>query len=656
MAVAGFAIRLHRLEDSVDIPAELKPLEDLNASPKIKSQALVDQANDILANGWTRWGVGLPTLKPPVAWLDGDRGSFDYSLNSWEPLTILIPAFEYSGREDIYRLTVDFVADWLETIQKPLLEKPAAAIANIVGGSKTGAWYDMAAGLRIYRLAYVLDLVALVEPERKDLLDLLRHGLEFHHKLLCEDKYFAARSNHGLYQALGQLAAARRFETRLRHGDYVRLAEKRLEKILESHFFPSGVHKEHSPSYHYMVMGSITGALVDGVIKSPALVQLITRMEHALSWMLQPNMHLPTIGDSDPRWLSQSLVRAERLTDESLRYLLSDGQIGAFDPATVAAYYDAGYAFARMCAPELEPTLANYSFLAQHAGFHSMVHKHADHLSFTWYDRQRDILIDPGRYAYTAKTTVGSDLFKQGFWYADPKRIYVESTRAHNCVEIDDRSYPRRGVKPFGSALRLAADIGGLALTDCELTHDNGVRHRRVLIMRPNHFLLVIDMLADRSAQHDYRQWLQFAPEWTLAQVNGGFCAQADADDKRKAETLSILNLFPENPFAAPVRGQEEPRLQGWTSNGPNSLTPSTSLCAEALARASAQFGALLTFGSDASLDRTAPVFDAHGRRGLIRWRDERGDHALEIALGEAGRASVRFSEERSQAQELPVA
>ena len=627
----------------MDIPADLKPLEDLNASPKIKSQSLVDQANDILQNGWTRWGVTLPTLKPPVAWLDGDRGSFDYSLNSWEPLTVLIPAFEYSGSEDLYHLIVDFVGDWLETVQKPLLEKPAAAIAAIVGGSKTGAWYDMAAGLRIYRLAYVLDLVALVEPGRRDLLDLLRHGLEFHHKLLCEDKYFAARSNHGLYQALGQLAAARRFETRLRHGDYVKLAERRLEKILESHFFGSGVHKEHSPSYHYMVMGSITGALVDGVIKSPALVEFVTRMEHALSWMLQPNMHLPTIGDSDPRWMSQSLAQAERLTDDSLRYLLSDGQIGAFDPATVAAYYDAGYAFARMRAAELEPVLANYSFLAQHAGFHSMVHKHADHLGFTWYDRKRDIFIDPGRYAYTAKTKAGSDLFNQGFWYSDPKRIYVESTRAHNCVEIDDRSYRRRGVKPFGSALRHASDQNGLAVTDCNVAHDNGVQHRRVLVMRPNHFLLVIDELAGQGP-HDYRQWFQLAPEWTVEASSHGLSALAPANGERSAERLTILNFMPENAFAAPVRGQEKPRLQGWTSDAPNSLTPATSICVEALARSTALFVTLAVFGDGALVGPGTSMFEAQPDHGHLRWSDQSGSCALDLAFGQPGHIAASFA------------
>jgi hypothetical protein len=37
--------------------------------------------------------------------------------------------------------------------------------------------------------------------------------------------------------------------------------------------------------------------------------------------------------------------------------------------------------------------------------------------------------------------------------YSDPNRIYVETTRAHNTVEIDGLSHPRRNVQPYGSGL-----------------------------------------------------------------------------------------------------------------------------------------------------------------------------------------------------------
>jgi hypothetical protein len=402
-------------------------------------------------------------------------------------------------------------------------------------------------------------------------------------------------------------------------------------------------------------------------------------MEEVLAWMIQPDFFLATFGDSDPRRMARntpSSTLAKRFSTPGLQYILSQRLIGAEPPAGVKPYYDAGYAFARLHAPGVEPKFENASYLAQIAAFHSRVHKHADHLGFIWYDRGRDILIDPGRYAYAGKTEVGSDLFNQGFWYSDPKRIYVESTRAHNCVEIDDRSYPRRSVKPWGSALRYAGEQNGLAVTDCEVTHLRSVRHRRVLVMGPGHFLLVVDWLHDRAAAHDYRQWFQLAPAWQaesdgdgdgyvarLAAAPGapenevpehggpGHGAPGAAGDlppvpgqaSAMAETISILNLVDDNRAAPPVRGQEEPRLQGWMSDAAYSLIPTTSLCIEAIARNSGRFATLFVFGA-ATVDRPATRFNVTMRNGTVAWRDDRGRHALKLAMLEPGHVEATLT------------
>jgi hypothetical protein len=279
----------------------------------------------------------------------------------------------------------------------------------------------------------------------------------------------------------------------------------------------------------------------------------------------------------------------------------------------------------------------NASYLAQIAGFHSRVHKHADHLSFIWYDCRRDILIDPGRFGYVGSNPRGSALFEQGFWYSDPKRIYVESTRAHNCVEIDGESYPRKGVKPFGSALLFAGEQSGLAVTVCEVRHPRGVRHRRVLIMAPGRFLLTLDFLHDRLHHHDYRQWFQFAPQWQLEIGPDGVTALAPAPDDEQAAGLRVFNLLDENTMAKPVRGQEEPHLQGWHSDAANSLKPSASLGVEALDRKIGRFATLLVLDGGARLDKEATRFNATLRHGAVSWSDRHGSHVLILSLDEDG-------------------
>ena len=139
------AAQLNSLEFGA--PVLIKNLEDLNASPKLRTQALVDQAQRMEREGWERWGVSLPSLKPPIPW-EGNRGSFDYSLHALEPLTTLIPAFEHSQDQSLYKLIIDLVEDWLKVVQAPLLSDAHVSIETILKTKQRAAWYDMAVGMR----------------------------------------------------------------------------------------------------------------------------------------------------------------------------------------------------------------------------------------------------------------------------------------------------------------------------------------------------------------------------------------------------------------------------------------------------------------------------------------------------------------------------
>ncbi len=237
-------------------------------------------------------------------------------------------------------------------------------------------------------------------------------------------------------------------------------------------------------------------------------------------------------------------------------------------------------------------------YFAQIAAFHSRVHKHADDLSFVWSDRSSEILIDPARFAYAGKTEPGSDLARQGFWYSDPKRVYVELTRAHNTVEIDGRSYDRTR-KPYGSALKYAGEQGELIVTECEIHHFRTVRHWRALAMSPDRFILVVDWLLDRSGEtHDFRQFFQFHPSWTVETAAPG---RLIATRSQPDLSLAVVTLNPAQGTFRAVRGQQEPELLGWYSDKAYSLIPATTIFAEQLQTDYAVFATLFTFSSDVS-------------------------------------------------------
>ena len=181
------------------------------------------------------------------------------------------------------------------------------------------------------------------------------------------------------------------------------------------------------------------------------------------------------------------------------------------------------------------------SYLAQQAAFHSRTHKQADDLSFIWYDRGAVILIDAGSYGFLGRTESGSDLWNKGFWYSDPKRIYVESTRSHNTVEIDGMSFNRRESPPYGSAIeRWGETEDGLLFVETHALQFETVGHTRLLVLDPGNWLLVYDWLSDEAgAEHDFRQWFHFAPDLTVETQNGELRVSGRASGRESVRRLA---------------------------------------------------------------------------------------------------------------------
>nr|WP_255500741.1 heparinase II/III family protein [Caulobacter sp. 17J80-11] len=478
--------------------------------------------------------------------------------------------------------------DWVASFAAPLAGLDAeAAVTRALAGEGSQAWYDLAAGLRVYRLAYLLDL-ACRTPERGDQeIGRLADALSLHHRVLAQPRAFSGHNNHGVFQSLGQLAAARRLPELDPGGAYAALARARLQACLTAQFFDEGVHREHSPGYHQILLATLIGAREDGLLGAE-VEALTARAETALGWMITPGGGLAPLGDTERKWYGVGPGFVGRFRDPAVRALLRRGRGAPAPPLGVQAYPEAGLAFARLAGADGRP-----AYLAQGAGFHSRVHKHADHLGFVWWDRGREVLADPGRFAYLGRTEPGSDLREAGFWYADPRRIYVESTRAHNALEIDGRDHPRRDGEAFGSALKGAREADGLAVTECAFTRGDGLAFRRVLVMAPGRYLLVVDEAVDPAdAPHAARQWFTFAPEWRVARVATGFVAESATPPPERLTVLSLDGAALEGPW----RGREEPDLLGWVAETPNRLTPASTVCFRREGTA-ASFATLFAFG-----------------------------------------------------------
>ena len=337
-------------------------------------------------------------------------------------------------------------------------------------------------------------------------------------------------------------------------------------------------------------------------------------------------------------WRKPEQAERKWLTPE-MRYVVTGGKMGTPPDRHVAAFEEGGYFVVRKPSSEHPEDFSRSSYLAQIAAFHSRTHKHADDLSFVWCDRGSDILVDSGRYGYIGKTEQGSELWKQGFWYSDPRRIYCESTRAHNTLEFDGRDYPRKGVKPYGSALRRwLEDESGLVTVETECKHFGSIRRVRLLVFMPGQWLVVFDWFNDNLGEpHSVRQWFHLAPDLQLHPERQGFTVLLPGSE----EPLRVAPLLAGVATSRPYLGEEEPQMQGWWSGKERDIVPNYAFCFEMEGAPTGSIATLFDFAGQVVTATDWSKVNVSGRKGQLRWSDDAGRHTLRFERPESGPLQV---------------
>lgn len=579
------------------------------------------EAEQTLARGWVTDDARTVSLQPPIAWDEvlADHRSLHFQLHSWAPLGPLLTAFDHTRELRFLRSAMDVALDWIR--RHPTIDETSPF-----------AWYDMAIGLRAVRLGYLADVAARTPSCPDPVLESLVAGILLHAEALADESLFPAHSNHGFYFAAGQAALAERFPE-LPGMDAARSqARDRLDRLMREHFTVEGVHREHSPKYHWMVLRTVLGLRAAGLLSSQEHRGLLERAQEAFAWFVLPNGRLVMFGDTEHRLVTG--VERDDITNENLLFVLTDGREGKPPSETLRAFPASGYVVVRdEWTPEGEGGAGSY--LAQTSAFHSRTHKHADDLSFVWYDRGHEILTDAGGYGYAGKTEPGSELWKDGFWYADPKRIYVESTAAHNTVQIDDRNLPRRTVEPYGSALMRWAERGGVYSAEAGVRHWDTICHRRALLFRPSEWLVVFDWLWDEETRpHRFTQRFHFAPEVEVEATSDGRLVAELPSLEERLHVVSLVRAEVETP----VKGRAEPDLLGWISRQRGSMLPCWSTGFSVTDLPQHAFATLFAFGSEPprpSAGRT--VHDPDAPRFRIRWSQDGRIHAVVFSRGTRG-------------------
>lgn len=160
----------------------MRPYENFDVFDMQGADALNARVNQTLRRGFSADGSHLDSLDPPIRW-NGFPRPFLFRLHAWEPINDLLAAHSTVGGTRPLKVAAKFAVDWLQRFQTVALR---ATVEKVVSPPSEKAerfeWYDMAVGLRIYRLAYLAEALTELCPTPEPEAELFLDALRFHHR------------------------------------------------------------------------------------------------------------------------------------------------------------------------------------------------------------------------------------------------------------------------------------------------------------------------------------------------------------------------------------------------------------------------------------------------------------------------------------------
>lgn len=411
---------------------------------------------------------------------------------------------------------------------------------------------------------------------------------------------YSSANNHLLGELMGLFVASLTWPLWKHSRKWAHLAQRELEREMLLQNGEDGVNREQANWYHHEVADMM---IVSGLAARASGCDFSTAYWHRLRGMLQyiasimdAGGHVPNFGDADDAIVAKldpSAVDAYRSLlatgavlfqcaefkfkaggiDDKTRWLLGDAaalEFEAIDMARVslpmrkdfphAGYYVLGDRFETDREVRIVADAGPLGYLSIAA------HGHADALSFTLSAGGKQILIDPGTYAYHTKKA----------W-----RDYFKGTSAHNTVRIDGLDQSVSGgnflwikhaqaqviaLERTPSLERWVASHDGYTRLKHPLTH-----RREILLEKQQSRLQVTDELLG-SGVHEVEMFWHFAEQCSV--VADGRIVRVSCGE------VSISMTLPEELRCSVYRGIERPRPLGWISRSFDTKVPTTTVVA----------------------------------------------------------------------------
>ena len=217
------------------------------------------------------WDAALP-----IDWSADpfDDRNWQYQLHAWRVMEYQL--YEYRDTEDPVwlREVIEIALDW-------------ARYHVELGNTEKFSWYDMAAGIRAARLAFMLDriLSGLVDVTEIELETLMRVA-DLHAEKL-QNPGFLAKGNHAIFQLVGldMLCEVISWRSSCEEGAARRYARQFFKSLVNTQFTEEGVHTESSPTYHQWVLKTLQESGAVERLGTPSIVRLLEAAKDIAPWL-----------------------------------------------------------------------------------------------------------------------------------------------------------------------------------------------------------------------------------------------------------------------------------------------------------------------------------------------------------------------------------
>ena len=527
---------------------EFWDLHENHSYPKrtYPNQQSVEIADRIIAHDeiyLLRYWDPIVISKSSIDWSEDPFGDWTWQFyyHSLRMVSYLVSSYEFTGEISYLQEAKWYIESWIE--HNPSPRKQASE----------RAWDDHSTANRILTFIQFWDSYRDSSIADESFSMLFLNILRLHGDFTADSKNYFWGHNHGIFQdrALAQLSVL--FPNFEESNYWNQVANERLELHFVEDFTDSGIHKEHSPSYHFLVLSllmSINEFNIYYGINNDELELLIPKMQDYLSYIVKPDGTFPLVGDSgleNGLRLKESNVVSQNLLE--LMTMDEDAKLGNY----CIGYYDSGVGINK-----LELSNGQDFYFAIFSAFHNTVHKHSDDLSFVLSYGSTDYFVDSGKYNF-----VESNEYRQ----------YVRSAFAHNSIVVDNISYDNRDLENIGKSTLYDSECNqNYSFFQAKHTFYDGIEIKRNVIIIYDKGVFIHDLIFSDD-EHDYSQMFQVGNNVDLEiMANGSIIMESKVDN-----TSMNLHQIEDIISFQFDRGSLEP-VRGWRSESFNQIDEITTI------------------------------------------------------------------------------